>query len=340
MKANAIFELVDLGVSRVKACALLGYSRASFYRHHVSPPHPPTTGIAQAHRHQPAALTDSERAEILEVLDQDEYSDLSVTQTFYRYWDTGNYIASLSSWHRVARDHGHVGDLRGQSRHDPRKKPELVATAPNQVWSWDITKLCTTKRGVYFHLYVIVDIYSRLVVGWALHDREDGALAQELIDRAQRVHGIPRYIHSDNGGAMVSSPVAELAVRLGVTLSFSRPKTSNDNPFSEALFKTCKYQPVFPRKFETRGEAHQYCDWFFPMYNTEHRHCAIAFHTPHSVHHGQTARVSAVRRAAVEKTWRARPERFARKPRPPRLPRRSHINKPEQPNPTNLSQSG
>lgn len=320
----------------------MGYPRASFYRHHrtmTMPARPPTP---QSHRHQPTALTDDERGRILSELAKDEYASLSVGQVFYRAWDAGCYIASRSSWYRVAADHGLVGDRRrksqSRSRAGRKKKPELVANVPGQVWSWDITKLSTPVRGVYWHLYVIVDVYSRYVVAWELHTHEDGRIAEAMIEKASKKYGSPDYLHSDNGAAMVSKPVSRLSSLLGIELSFSRPSVSNDNPYSEALFKTCKYVLEFPERFDDYNEAYAYCVWFFAMYNTEHLHSGIGYHTPVNVHFRRTSAVTAQRRNLLDRAYRSNPNRYGQRPRPPRLPGRAHINKPIN-QPTELSQT-
>ena len=320
----------------------MGYPRASFYHHHRTTAKPASAPIPQALRFQPSALTDDERGQILHELSRDEYANLSVGQVFYRAWDAGCYIASRSSWYRVAADHGLVGDRRrkSQSRSRPgrKEKPELVANTPGQVWSWDITKLSTPVRGVYWHLYVIVDVYSRYVVAWELHTYEDGRIATTMIETASKKYGRPDYLHSDNGAAMVSKPVSRLSSLLGIELSFSRPSVSNDNPYSEALFKTCKYVLEFPERFDDFSDAHAFCVWFFAMYNTEHRHSGIGYHTPVNVHFRRTSAVTAQRRRLLDQAYRRHPDRYGQRPRPPRLPGRAHINQPIK-QPTELSQT-
>lgn len=326
-------------MSTVRACRLVGYPKASYYRH-CRPP-AATSPIQQADRYQPAALSDSERVAVLQELNRQEYADLSICQAFYRVWDEGTYICSLSSWYRIARDHGQVGDRRAQATGSPKKIPELTATAPSQVWSWDITKLKGPRRGQYFHLYVITDIYSRYVTGWRLEGYESGALAQEMINDAVAANGrAPAYLHSDNGAAMVSKPVSVLLEKLGVGKSFSRPRVSNDNPYSEALFKTYKYDLQFPGAFDSFDEAMAYCQWFFDTYNYHHCHSGIGWHSPSNVHHGRTTAVSATRRRAVDKAWRANPKRFTRRPKPPNLPDRACINDQTKKTTTDLSQTG
>lgn len=333
-------ELAALGYSRVQACRLVGQSRASYYRHLA--PRPAATPIPQAERHQPNALTTDERDAVLAILNSDEYADLAVCQAFYRHWDTGNYVASKSSWYRIARAEGQVGDRRAQATGSPKKIPELVATRPSQVWSWDITKLKGPCKGQYFHLYTIIDIYSRKAVGWRVEPYEAGELADELIETAVTDNGKrPAYLHSDNGAAMVSQPVSVLLEKLGISKSFSRPKVSNDNPYSESLFKTCKYNLTFPGRFDTIEDARAWCDWFFNEYNTNHRHSGIGWHTPENVHAGRTSEVSAIRRQAVDKAWRANPGRFSQRPKPPTLPGRACINDPrKKKTTTNLSHTG
>lgn len=325
----------------VRACALAGYPRASFYRHR-SPRARLATPIPQKDRRQPAALSDAESAQILALINTPEYEGFSICQAFYRAWDAGVYLASKSSWYRVARAAGQVKERRRQAEGSPKKIPELVATAPSQVWSWDITKLKTTIRGRYFHLYVIMDIYSRRVVGWRLEAYEDGDLAEELIqDAVTANHGIaPNYLHSDNGAAMVSTPVSLLLEKLGVDKSFSRPKVSNDNPYSEALFKTAKYDLAFPEIFDTVNDARAYFDWFFHEYNTNHRHSGIAWNTPNDVHYGRTDRVTRRRSQVLNTAFRNHPERYTQHPKPPALPGRACINDPRQKTKPHLSQTG
>lgn len=324
----------------VRACALVGYSRASFYRHR-SPRVRAADPIPQKDRPQPAALSAAENEQILRLLNTPEYERFSLCQAFYRAWDDGVYVASKSSWYRVARAAGQVKDRRRQATGSPKKIPELVATGPSQVWSWDITKLKTTIRGRYFHLYVIIDIYSRRVVGWRLEPFEDSDLAQQMIQTAVTANGrAPAYLHSDNGAAMVSKPVSLLLEKLGIDKSFSRPKVSNDNPYSEALFKTAKYDLAFPEIFDTIEDALTYFDWFFHEYNHNHRHSGIGWHSPNDVHYGRTARVARRRRRLLATAFRTHPERYAHHPKPPALPGRACINDPRQKTQPTLSHTG
>ncbi len=325
----------------VRACVLVGYPRASFYRHRT-PKTPGREPIPQKDRPQPAALTETESGQILRLLNTPEYEGFSICQTFYRAWDAGVYVASKSSWYRVARAAGQVADRRRQATGSPKKIPELVSTGPSQVWSWDITKLKTTVRGRYFNLYVIVDIFSRRVVGWRLEHHEDSDLAQDMIRVAVTNNGgkAPAYLHSDNGAAMVSGTVSLLLEKLGIDKSFSRPRVSNDNPYSEALFKTAKYDLAFPEIFDTIEEARTYFEWFVHEYNNNHRHSGVAWNTPDDVHYGRTDAVTRNRSRLLVTAFRTHPERYASHPKPPALPGRVCINEPKQKTQPSLSHSG
>jgi putative transposase len=257
------------------ACRLLGVSRATHYRHQappvLGPPRPPGGGP------QPAALTDTERQEILETLNSDRFADKSPSQAWAVLIDEGYYLASISTFYRILRDADQVRERRAQARHPARVRPELVATGPDQVWSWDITKLKTPVKGVYLDLYVVIDIYSRKVMNWEVHATETGFLAKDFIDRAIALNGgvAPHTVHSDNGTSMTSKDVADLLAGLGIDRSLSRPHVSNDNPYSEAAFKTLKYCPAFPEYFTGLGDARDFAHLFFRYYNLEHRSLGV-----------------------------------------------------------------
>lgn len=326
VKTDLVTELTHLGHSVVRACELAAYPRASYYRHHISPARPMAPRIPQRDRYQPAALSDGERGQMLDELDSEEYADASISQVYYCELDKGRYIASRASWYRVARDHAMVGDRRAVAPAKARTIPHLSASGPGQVWSWDICSLKGPHIGQYWSLYVVIDIFSRFVTGWALHAYEDGQLANEMIDAASAIHGPPDRLHSDNGGPMISTPMRTLSKQLGIDLSYSRPKVSNDNPFSESLFKTYQYDLAFPERFETYEEALAYAQWFFNKYNNHHRHSGIAYHTPVNVHNQRTQAIDDIRQTALDEAWKAHPERFSTRPRPPQLPTHAHIN--------------
>lgn len=277
----------------------------------------------------PSTLTPAERQAVLNVLHRDEYAEMSVAQVWARELDQGRYWCSQSTMYRILREAGESGERRRQATHPSRAIPQLVARGPSQVWSWDITRLKTEQRGVFYHLYVIIDVYSRYVVGWHVAGGEDSMLARELIDDAIARNRVrPEVLHADRGSSMTSKPVAELLADLDVTRSYSRPRVSNDNPYSEAQFKTLKYCPAFPDRFASLEHAREFAAEFFAYYNHEHRHSGIGLHTPASVHYGTAGDVHDQRQATLDTAWRAHPDRFTRRPRPPALPDTVWINKP------------
>jgi len=266
---------------------------------------------------------------VLAVLTSDRFVDKSVAQTWATLLDEGTYLCSMSTMHRILRANHAAGERRCQATHPPRTVPELLATKPGQVWSWDITKLRGPQRGVYYDLYVVLDIFSRFVVAFTVAASEDSLLAKELLEQAMGVHGIPDVVHADRGTSMTSKPVAQLLVDLGVTRSHSRPRVSNDNPYSESAFKTLKYAPAFPDTFGSLADARAFADRFFGYYNHEHRHCGIGLHTPASVHYGTAGQVRTQRQHTLDAAYAARPERFGhRRPTPPKLPDQVWINQP------------
>jgi putative transposase len=312
--------------STAKACALLGKPRGSHYRDRRPVPLVPAQRAPRAS--PPNALSAAEQDRIVEVLTGPRFCDKSVAQTWATLLDEGVYLASMSTMHRLLRLIGQSGDRRDQALHPARARPELTATKPGQVWSWDITKLRGPERGVYYDLYVILDIYSRYVVGWTVAAREDADIAKALIASAAKVHGAPDSLHADRGTSMTSKPVAQLLVDLGVARSHSRPHVSNDNPFSEAQFKTLKYCPAFPGRFGSLADARAFCETFFAYYNHEHRHSGIALHTPASVHFGTAGEIRAQRAVTLDAAYAAHPDRFRRRPVPPKLPVAAWINQP------------
>jgi putative transposase len=269
---------------------------------------------------------------VLALLHDDDNCDLAVAQVWSRTLDEGTYLCSQSTMHRILRANGESKDRRAQRTHPAKKFPELVAIKPNEVWSWDITKLKGPTRGIYFNLYVVIDLFSRYVVNWVLAVHEDAELAKEFLEDAIVLQGVARdqlTIHADRGGAMRSKPVSQLLVDLGVTRSHSRPHVSNDNPFSEAQFKTLKYCPAFPERFDSIEQARELCLAFFAHYNHVHRHSGIALHTPASVHYGTHHEVRFQRQATLDAAFAANPTRFRnRAPMAPSIPEAVWINQP------------
>jgi putative transposase len=264
-------------------------------------------------------------------LNSERFCDLSVREVWATLLDEGIYLCSVSAMYRILRERGEVRERRRQACHPSRVKPELVARCPNEVWSWDITKLLGPEKWIWYHLYVILDIFSRKAVGWTLATRESAALAEGLIADTLEREGIGRNqltIHADRGSSMTSKPVAFLLADLGVTRSFSRPHVSDDNPFSESQFKTLKYRPDFARRFANIAAARAFCGRFFAWYNAEHHYSGIGLHTPNDVHSGRAVDVRARRAAVLDDAYRRHPERFRSRPVPPKLPSVAWINQP------------
>jgi len=316
-------------VGTSKACLALEVPRASFYRWNK----PVTSNEEPLPRPRSVrALTRNERQDVLDVLHSERFVDKPSAEVYATLLDEGNYLCSTRTMYRILADSQEVRERRNQLRHPAYKKPELLATAPNQVWSWDITKLLGPAKWTYFYLYVILDIYSRYVVGWMVASRESADLAQRLIRETvqkQEISENQLIIHSDRGPSMKSHGVAQLLANLGVTKSHSRPHVSNDNPFSESQFKTLKYRPDFPGRFGYQQDAVSYCQEFFHWYNHEHYHSGIAMLTPAMVHYGSADNVLAKRQQVLDTAYDAHPERFVSKPpTPPRQPNAVWINPP------------
>lgn len=311
-----------------RACVLSGRSRASHYRAAVGPRHGPPAPRCSP----PNKLTAAELAAVLDLLHLPQFVDLAPAQVWAILLDAGRYVASISTMYRVLRAHDEIRERRRQATHPARVRPELVARRPNQVWSWDITKLKGPSKGVYFDLYVIIDIFSRKVIAWMVAPTETAELAKTFIADALKSQGITAdmlSIHADRGTSMTSKPVAVLLAELGVTRSHSRPHVSNDNPYSEAAFKTLKYCPAFPDRFGCIEDARAFCAQFFDYYNQHHRHSGIALHTPESMHDGTAGNVQAARRDTLNAAYAANPRRFCnRRPTPPKMPTIAWINKP------------
>jgi len=287
---RVVLDLAPL-LGTTEACMAAGRPRATHYRRHRASPAPPARArVAHVDRVQPAALSAGERAEIVQVLHSERFCDAAPAQIWATLLDEGTYLASQSTFYRLLRTvHGEVRERRSQATHPAKVKPELVAHGPNQVWSWDITKLHGPAKWSYFYLYVILDVYSRKTVGWMLASRESATLAEQLIAATIRSQNVPAgqlTLHADRGSSMASKPVALLLADLGVTKTHSRPRVSND-PYSEAQFKTLKYCPSFPGKFASLEDARAFCGEFFHAYNTHHRHAGLGLLTPNVVHSGQ-----------------------------------------------------
>jgi putative transposase len=293
----------------------------------LQPVAPPATRPTPAR-----ALPPAERQTVLDHLHSERFRDKSPAEAFATLLDEGVYLCSVSSMYRILAESGEVRERRDQLRHPEYKKPELLATAPNQVWSWDITKLLGPAKWTYFYLYVILDIFSRYVVGWMVADGESAQLAKRLIAGTcdkQFIAPGQLNIHADRGTSMTSKPVAFMLADLGVTKTHSRPHVSDDNPYSESQFKTLKYRPEFPDRFGSIQDARAFCQQFFGWYNREHHYSGIALLTPEMLHHGRAEEVIQLRQEILRGAYARNPERFVRAcPKPQQPPTAAWINPP------------
>jgi putative transposase len=308
----------------------LGLSIATFYRRKkpASPPSPRPT--------PPRALSPVEREAVLAELHGERFVDRAPAEVVHTLLDENRYLCSERTMYRILADHDEVRERRDQLRHPAYAKPELIATGANQVWSWDITKLKTFEKFVYLHLYVILDIFSRYVVGWLLAPQESTELAKRLVEETYHKQGVTPgqvTLHADRGSPMISDGLTQLMAKLDMAKSHSRPHVSNDNPFSESQFKTLKYHPGFPDRFSRLDDGLGHCRQFFPWYNDEHRHSGICYLTPSDVHHGRAEEVLRRRHVAKLAAYDAHPERFKRPPALIQLPNAVYINRPDRPAP-------
>ncbi len=313
------------------ACAAMGVSRASVYRRRVRQAVLPVE--SKKHPSPARALNGEERQAVIDVLHSERFVDQAPHEVYATLLDEGIYHCSVRTMYRILGQNKEVRERRNQLRHPVYNKPELLATGPNQVWSWDITKLLGPVKWSYFYLYVILDIFSRYVVGWMVATRESATLAERLIKETcekQRIEPGQLTLHADRGSSMKSKPVAMLLADLGVTKTHSRPYTSDDNPYSEAQFKTLKYRSEFPDRFGCIEDARSFCQRFFAWYNNEHRHTGISLLTPEMVHYGQAQQVLAARKRVLLSAYQKHPERFVGKePSPQPLPEAVWINPPQ-----------
>lgn len=320
-------------IGRVQACAAVGLSRASWYRRHRQSPAPAKAPAAPP-RPQPRQLSAADRAEVTEVLHSERFIDSAPAEVYATLLDEGRYLCSISTMYReLHRLHGRVPERRAQARHPAHAKPELHATTPNQIWSWDVTKLRGPGKWNWYFLYWIIDIYSRYAAGWCVSEHETAAISERLITdtlASQAVDPTTLTIHADRGSQQTAKPVAQLYADLGITRSHSRPRVSNDNPYSEAGFKTLKYRPGFPRQFDSLSHARTHAEGFFDWYNFDHHHWGLALLTPAQVHHGHTDTVVAHRQTVLDTAAHTYPERFHRRPIAQLPPADFWINRPQE----------
>jgi len=321
---GAYRDLAAVGIPTREAAVLASIPRASAARK-------PRAGQVRARPVTPAnKLTDAERKQLLAALNDDRFADLAPIQVYGRLLDEGVYLGSVSTMYRVLAAGSLVKERRRLARHPARVRPELIATGPGQVYSWDITKLAGPMKGKWFDAYVMIDIFSRYIVGAVVHAHESGPLAVDMMKEVFGIHGIPKIVHADRGTSMTSKTVAALLADLEVTRSHSRPRVSNDNPYSEAWFKTLKYSAVFPERFGSLADARIFMDQFVDGYNHEHRHTGIGLHTPADVHYGLATAKTQAREATLSAARAANPNRFStsRNPKILNLPEATWINPP------------
>ena len=326
-----------VGFAVTAACVLVGLARSTFYRVSRGYRHyrPVTDPISQADRVQPAALDAAERAAVIEVLGRAEYADLSVVQTYWRAFDAGLIACSQRSCYRIAGKEHLVGDRRRRKTgptSTPRHKPVVPAEAVGQLWSWDVTELRGPGQQRY-QLYLAIDVFSRYPVGWRIETSQDRKLAVDMFATAITTHGAPGVVHADNGPIMRSHDLVEALHDDGVVTSYSRPRVSDDNPFSESLFKTVKYDLDCPQRFDDIDHARTWTAAFLHRYATEHRHSGLAWHTPAQVHYGTAEQVRAQRQHRLDRYCNQHPGRFRRQPQAPTV-------KPTGINTHHLSQAG
>ena len=332
----AAVEEVAPGVGVTFATRAVGLSRATAYRRRG----PRRTGGAacvippKRRPTPPRALSEPEQAKVLEVLHTERFVDTAPAEVVATLLDEGTYLCSERTMYRLLASNGEIRERRDQLRHPVYSRPELLATRPNELWSWDTTKLRGPRKWTSYDLLVILDCFSRYSVGWCLCYRETARIAERLIAETIAKYDVCRdqlTIHADRGSSQASKPVAFLLADLGVTKTHSRPHTSNDNPYSEAQFKTMKYRPEFPERFRSIEEARSFCRSFFSWYNEVHRHSGIGFMTPEAVHFGRVDAVNQVRSSTLAAAYATHPERFVRRPpAPPKVPSAVWINKPEE----------
>jgi putative transposase len=321
-EAAALSE--EVGISA--ACQAYGIPRSSFYA--AQQPRERTVP-----RRPPRALSGTEKAAVRQVLNSERFQDQAPREVYAALLDEGEYYCHWRTMYRVLDEHDEVRERRNQLRHPSYTRPELLATGVNQVWSWDVTKLLGPKKWTYYYLYVILDIYSRYVPGWLIADRQTAELARVLVKQSCEKQAISKdqlTLHADRGGPMIAKSLAHLLADLGISKSHSRPYHADDNPYSEAQFRTLKYRPDYPKRFGSQGMAQQWARQFFDWYNNQHYHSGIGLLTPADVHYGRAAQRLRERQQVLQSAYQKNPERFVHgPPKAPQLPEAVWINPPQ-----------
>lgn len=324
--------LIEAGISQREACESIGASRATWNRWRKKAASPPATFYLVRSGVQPHALNAEERSEVLALCNSERFCNSAPRAIVATLLDEGRYLASPSTFYRILDANGQVHERRAIATHPPRIKPELLTTAPNELWSWDITKLPGPAKWTWFSLYLVLDVFSRFIVAWEIATRESAAIAKALFSQAAYEQGVQPgqlHVHADGGPPMKAKSLALLFADLGISKSHSRPHVSNDNPFSEAHFKTLKYRPEFPSFFPSIEAARAFMPQLVHWYNYQHHHSGLAFLTPADVHFGRAQEVLARRNAVLQEVWKQHPRRF--RPNGPArraLPSAVYINRP------------
>ena len=325
---RAAVETLAPTVGLAPACRALGVARASVYRHRT----PRVPKLRSSRRPSPRALAPRERTQVLDMLHEDRFVDRAPAAVYATLLEEGRYLCSIRTMYRVLHDADEVTERRSQRQYPHREPPRLVATAPNQVWTWDITRLSSPRKWVTYPLYVVLDLFSRYVVAWMVATRETATRAQRLVSGACQKQGIAPgqlTLHQDRGAPMTAKTFSQLLIDLDILASYSRPRVSDDNPYSESHFKTVKYAPTYPGRFCCPEDAQTYFRTFFAWYNTQHRHSGLGLLTPDAVHHGLTDELQATRQHVLDDAYSRHPERFVNgRPQPPKIPSEVWINQP------------
>ena len=325
------------------ACRALGLNRSTVYTRHKRGNDGQPAKRSRARSIQPRALSECERATVVETLLSDEHRDQPPAQVYHRLLEQQRYLCSISTMHRLLRSRKLNGERRNQRPAQHHAVPRLLATAPHEVWCWDITKLPLTRRGIYLSLYVVLDLFSRFVVAWMVSRKENSALASQLMDEAAARYAIAPgqlTLHQDRGSPMIAHGYLDLMSELNITCSHSRPRVSNDNAFSESQFKTQKYQPDYPGRFNDITHAQQWCEAYFAWYNAEHHHSGLAGFTPEQVFTGRHREIAKLKQQALDARYARNPERFVRGRPKVLMPPESVAINPIQPNEEGMMTDG
>lgn len=318
-------EQCTQGVPLARGCCALGVNRSTVYSRRSSPPSDEQRALMRSRKHspQPRALSEQQRQSVRDTLYSDEFADQPPAEIYHTLLERGENPCSVSTMHRILRADNQSGDRRQQRAPQSHAMPRLFAEQPNQVWTWDCSKLATQKKAQYLTLYVVLDLFSRYVLGWMVSSKENAALAMQLMNEASARYAIEPdtlTIHQDRGSPMIAHRYIDLMTELGISLSHSRPRVSNDNPFSESQFKTMKFQPDYPGRFVGVAHARRWFEAYFDWYNFSHHHAGLNGFTPEQVFTGRYREICAIKQQALDVRYAQNPERFVAGPPKVKLP--------------------